>query len=514
MAKKILVVDDDKLVGITLERLLKLKGYSVSFVDNGTAAIQKVKEADFNLIIADIKMSKLDGIDTIERIRKYLKEQSRNSIPEFLITGYAENESYQRAKALKVTDILYKPFDNDKFLQTVEGILTRSIIPFEEKVESYGEVALLSVEKFFGFTFPECIKGICKNNYVFEKFNQEQIMKVIDFTPPFLKIEKMVVLGLDKNDILQKRSLATGVLTTNDTKGHYSNAIHLAQCGQLMASAASIYLAILFPSTAPQVVEVGQIRLSQDGILWKPSTPTGNYFFIETHIIKKKLQLVVVDAKVFFSGLVICEIDRLKLVLSPKESIWKAKELPVENKDFFKKINTEEIERFFGVTTPEHIKKNYENQQISKRLNQQEIMEIVGFTPPFLKIDKIIIFNADKNRIDQTFGLGMGVITPKDTSGHYNETIFIAICGWLMASAVSIHLAVLFPSTAPEVIEAKGVKPIEKEIWKPPSKGTNFWVETRVIEKRGQSVMMKTRISFDKIPYGVADESKSILIQK
>jgi len=384
----------------------------------------------------------------------------------------------------------------------------------QKMVEPYGEAALLSVEKFFGFTLPECIKGICKNNYVFEKFNQKQIMEVIDFTLPFLKIEKMVVLGLDKNNILQSESLAVGILTTNDTKGHYSNAIHLGQCGQLMASAASIHLAILFPSTAPQVVEVGQIRLTQHGILRKPSTPAGDYFFIETHIIKKKLQLVVVNAKIFFSGLVVGEIDKIKLILISKESIWKAKELPVINKGFFKKINTDEIERFFGVATPEHIKKSYENQQISKRLNQQEIMEMIDFTPPFLKIDKIIIFNADKNQLDQTFSLGMGVITSKDTSGHYNETIFLAMCGWLMASAVSIHLAVLFPLTAPEVIEAKGVKPIEKGIWKPPGKGTIFWVETRVIEKRGQSVMMETRISFDKIPYGVADESEAILIQK
>ncbi|MEW6170891.1 MAG: hypothetical protein AB1472_04980, partial [Candidatus Omnitrophota bacterium] len=226
------------------------------------------------------------------------------------------------------------------------------------------------------------------------------------------------------------------------------------------------------------------------------------------------LQLVVVNAKIFFSERVVCEIDGLKLVLNPKESIWEAKELPAENKEFFKKVNAKEVEEFFGVTLPEHIKKNYENQQISKRLNQQEIMKIIDFTPPFLKINKIIIFNVDKNQINQTFGLGMGVITSKDTSGHYNETIFLALCGWLMASAVSIHLAVLFPSAAPEVIEAKGVRPIEKDIWKPPAKGTIFWVETHVIEKRGQSVMMKTRISFDKIPYGVADESKSILIHK
>jgi hypothetical protein len=78
----------------------------------------------------------------------------------------------------------------------------------------------------------------------------------------------------------------------------------------------------------------------------------------------------------------------------------------------------------------------------------------------------------------------------------------------------SIHLAVLFPSTTPEVIEAKEIKPIEKEIWKPLKEGSVFWVETRLIEKNGQLVTVGGKISFDKIPYGVAEESKVILIQK
>ncbi|MDP3042319.1 MAG: PilZ domain-containing protein [Candidatus Omnitrophota bacterium] len=376
------------------------------------------------------------------------------------------------------------------------------------------KVSLYLVENFFGFALPDHLREACKDNYVLEKFDQKQIMRVIDFVPPFLKIGKMIILGHDKNNILQNVGFAAGVLTTKDTQGHYNNAIHLAQCGQLMSSAASIYLALLFPSTAPQVVEVDQIRLSQVGVLLELPSPAENYFFIEIHIIKKKLQLVIVNTKIFFSKAIVCEIDRLKLILISKESIWKAKELPAKNEDFFKKTNTDEIERFFGVTSPEHIKKSYVNQQISKRLNQQEIMKIVDFTPPFLKIDKIMIFNADKNQIDQTFSLGMGIVTSGDTSGHYNETIFLAMCGWLMASAVSIHLAVLFPSTAPEVIEAKGIKPIEKEMWKPPANGAIFWVETRVIKKTGQLVMLKTKISFDEIPYGVAEESKAILLQK
>lgn len=327
MAKKILVIDDDRLIGLSLQRLLELKGYNVSFVDSGEMAIQKVRETKFDLIISDIKMGKLDGIETIKRIRDYLKSQSKDLIPEFLITGYAESESYQMAKELKVVDILYKPFDNAKFIQIVERALTLPAIPPEVIERPRLEVILPNIEEFFGASLPNYIKELCKNNYILEKFNQQQIMEIIDFSRPFLKIEKMIVLGLDRNDILQNISLATGILTTNDTKGHYNDTIFLAECGRLMGSAASIYLAILFSSTAPQVVEVDHIKPSKDRTLWKPSS-RGSRFFIETRILKKKLQVIIVNVKITFGDIFMGEVEKLKLVLTPKDSIWEAKELP------------------------------------------------------------------------------------------------------------------------------------------------------------------------------------------
>jgi len=183
------------------------------------------------------------------------------------------------------------------------------------------------IEDFLGTSVPNYVKEDAPEIYLFEKFDREQIMKTIDFTPPFLKIEKMVVLGFDRKDILNIKGLGTGILTTNDTKGHYNDTIFLAQCGQLMGSAASIYLAILFPSTAPQVIEVDSIRPSKDKTLWKPSLE-GSRFFIETHILKKKMQVVIVNVRITFGEIFMGEVEKLKLILTPKDSIWGAKELP------------------------------------------------------------------------------------------------------------------------------------------------------------------------------------------
>ncbi len=94
-----------------------------------------------------------------------------------------------------------------------------------------------------------------------------------------------------------------------------------------MGSVTSIYLAILFPSTAPQVIEVDSIRPSKDKTLWKPST-MGSRFFIETHILKKKMQMIIVNVRITFGEIFMGEVERLKLFLAPKDSIWRTKELP------------------------------------------------------------------------------------------------------------------------------------------------------------------------------------------
>ncbi len=53
-------------------------------------------------------------------------------------------------------------------------------------------------------------------------------MEIIDFTPPFLKIEKIAIFGFDRKNIFQNKSIATGILTIEDVKGHYNDAIFLA----------------------------------------------------------------------------------------------------------------------------------------------------------------------------------------------------------------------------------------------------------------------------------------------
>ena len=118
MAKKILVIDDEELITKTLLKLLSKEGYEATVVRSGKEAMEKVKEIDFDLIISDVRMPEMDGVETIKKIRSYLKKNNKSLPPEVLITGYADKEKYEEAIALKVADYIYKPFDIKDFLMS------------------------------------------------------------------------------------------------------------------------------------------------------------------------------------------------------------------------------------------------------------------------------------------------------------------------------------------------------------------------------------------------------------
>ena len=120
MGKRILVIEDEQLITRSLKKLLEKAGYDADIVSNGQDALEKIKTKDFDLIVSDIMMPDMDGIETIKKIRESLKEQGKEAIPEILITGYANEEKYKSAVDLKVAGYIYKPFDTSDFLEAIK----------------------------------------------------------------------------------------------------------------------------------------------------------------------------------------------------------------------------------------------------------------------------------------------------------------------------------------------------------------------------------------------------------
>lgn len=123
--EKIFVIDDDILVLRAINKLLSIKGYSVKEARSGQEAIQILKNEIFDLIISDIRMAGIDGIQVVEQLRN----MGRNT-PVILVTGYASEEAPIEAYRLGVNDYILKPFDKDDLLNKVE----KNLINRKEKI--------------------------------------------------------------------------------------------------------------------------------------------------------------------------------------------------------------------------------------------------------------------------------------------------------------------------------------------------------------------------------------------
>jgi CheY-like chemotaxis protein len=120
--KQILVIDDDDLLLPTVVKILQRAGYHVATAANGEEAIAKAACFDFQLILTDIKMPGLDGIETLKRIKEIHRKEGRPEVPAFFMTGFAE-EATEEARALG--QILYKPYDIEYLLETVREHLEK-----------------------------------------------------------------------------------------------------------------------------------------------------------------------------------------------------------------------------------------------------------------------------------------------------------------------------------------------------------------------------------------------------
>jgi len=123
MDKKILIIDDEELIVKSLGKLLEKNGYTVFVAKNGQDALVMVEEESFGLIIADIRMPGINGVETIETINKNLNDRGLEKIPIIFITGYADEEIKLKAKTLKPVAYIYKPFDISKLVDKIAEVL-------------------------------------------------------------------------------------------------------------------------------------------------------------------------------------------------------------------------------------------------------------------------------------------------------------------------------------------------------------------------------------------------------
>lgn len=122
----ILVVDDEASVRDSLKMILQYEGYSVQFAENGLQALEKIAETRFDVVLLDVKMAGIDGIETLQKIRERTTE-----LPVIMISGHGTIETAVEATKLGAFDFLSKPLDRDKILVTVRNAIQQAKLSSE-----------------------------------------------------------------------------------------------------------------------------------------------------------------------------------------------------------------------------------------------------------------------------------------------------------------------------------------------------------------------------------------------
>ena len=120
---KILVVDDQRGMRLTLSGVIEDRGYDVTGVEDGYQAIEAARKTTFDVIFMDIKMPGINGVQTFREIKKI----SPSSVV-VMMTGFAVEDLVKEALAEGAFSVVYKPFDMDHVISLVESVLKTVVI--------------------------------------------------------------------------------------------------------------------------------------------------------------------------------------------------------------------------------------------------------------------------------------------------------------------------------------------------------------------------------------------------
>lgn len=119
MKKKILAVDDSSSIRKLVEFSLKSRGYSVVSAENGQIGLEALAKDDFDAVVLDINMPKIDGFEFLRRIKA---NAAYVSLPILILTTEGQDRDKQKAMELGATDYLVKPFKPTELITIIDNL--------------------------------------------------------------------------------------------------------------------------------------------------------------------------------------------------------------------------------------------------------------------------------------------------------------------------------------------------------------------------------------------------------
>lgn len=120
MSKVVLVVDDFNSTRQVVNSVLEKAGYNIILAEDGESALEKLNERNVDLIVTDLNMPGINGIELVKTVRnsdKYYR------VPVLMLTTELHKEKIQAAHDAGITGLMKKPFDSGEFLKMVERLL-------------------------------------------------------------------------------------------------------------------------------------------------------------------------------------------------------------------------------------------------------------------------------------------------------------------------------------------------------------------------------------------------------
>ncbi len=126
--KSILVVDDDKAIRDSLRMILQYAKYEAHFAEEGASALAQLASSPFDLVLLDIKMAGMDGLEVLRKIK-----ENEPDLPVVMISGHGTIETAVEATRMGAFDFLPKPLDRDKLLIVIRNAIERKQLALENK---------------------------------------------------------------------------------------------------------------------------------------------------------------------------------------------------------------------------------------------------------------------------------------------------------------------------------------------------------------------------------------------
>lgn len=118
---KVLIAEDSSVIQNLVKKILEFQNFEITAVKNGEQVIQLLEKENFEIILLDINMPVMDGMECVKAIRD-MSDASKSKIPVVAITGNARNYTEAEFKEAGFNDVLMKPLNFDMLVTVVKSL--------------------------------------------------------------------------------------------------------------------------------------------------------------------------------------------------------------------------------------------------------------------------------------------------------------------------------------------------------------------------------------------------------